>query len=199
VHTQGRGGLGTLVVFAAGNDDRPLGADELEALPGVINVGAVNNFGELAQFSNSGPSLDVVAPVGTSTTDISGPDGSDPGDYTTSFGGTSSACPLVAGIAGLLVSAAPMATATEIENALTSTAKQSLFATPDANGHDNFYGYGLVQAQAALRVFVPEKPPVVPSHGCAMTPHGAPASVLLLFALAAILGTIGAVRSRKGD
>src|SRR6185436_10257003 len=98
VHEQGRGGLGALVVFAAGNDDRLLGAGELEAVPGVTTVGAVNNFDEVAQFSNHGPSLAVVAPTGTLSTDISGSDGDNPGDYIASFGGTSSACPIVAGI-----------------------------------------------------------------------------------------------------
>ena len=174
VYDHGRGGLGALVVFAAGNDSRLLGADELNAVRGVITVGAVNNFGELAQFSNFGPSVAVVAPTGTSTTDISGPDGSDPGDYTSSFGGTSSACPIVAGVLGLMVSAAPDKTAAELTAVLVGTAKQSLFATPDAAGHDDQYGFGLIQPAVALRQLVPlPPPPPPPKAGCACDVGGA--------------------------
>jgi subtilisin family serine protease len=104
---QSRGGLGTLVVFAAGNENRELGDDELVAVDGVLNVGAVNNFDEAAPFSNFGASLDLTAPTGTFTTDIAGADGDAPGDYTELFGGTSSACPVVAGVAGLVASADP--------------------------------------------------------------------------------------------
>jgi MYXO-CTERM domain-containing protein len=166
VHQQGRNGLGTLVVFAAGNDDRLLGPDELEALPGVTTVGAVDNFAEVAQFSNHGPPLAVVAPLGTLSTDISGSDGENAGDYLSNFGGTSSACPIVAGIFGLMVSLAPQKTATELEDLLRATAKQSKFATPDAMGHDDYYGYGLVQPALALKML---QPPSMPSSGCGCT------------------------------
>jgi MYXO-CTERM domain-containing protein len=175
VHDQGRNGLGTIVVFAAGNDDRLLGSDELEALPGVTTVGAVNNFGEAAQFSNFGPSVAVVAPTGTLSTDISGPDGEDPGDYIGSFGGTSSACPIVAGIFGLMVSLAPNRPASELEDILKATAKQSTFATPDAMGHDDYYGYGLVQPATALKMLQP-KPT---AGGCGCSVGGAPRSEAL--------------------
>jgi uncharacterized protein (TIGR03382 family) len=160
-----RGGLGALVVFAAGNDSRPINDDELQAVRGVLNVGAVNNFGEVTAFSNSGRSLDVVAPTGTNTTDISGAGGTDPGDYTASFGGTSSACPVVAGVAGLLASAAPAKRASEIGDALIATARQSPFATPDGNGHDLFYGYGQIDPAAALEKLAPAPPPPMPG-GC---------------------------------
>lgn len=184
VREKGRSGRGALVVFAAGNDNRELGDDELNAVPGVVTVGAVNNFGEVTQFSNSGASVDVVAPTGTLTTDVSGADGDDPGDYLASFGGTSSACPLVAGIFGLLVSAAPERTAAELEEVLRMTAEQSPFATPDSRGHDLFYGWGLVRPAAALRVL---KPPASeePASGCAQGGGGrtSPLGLLLVLAL----------------
>lgn len=151
VITGGRGGRGALVLFASGNDDRVLANDELEAVPGVITVGATNNFDEATAYSNRGDALDVVAPTGTTTTDISGAGGADPGDYTTSFSGTSSACPVAAGVAGLLVTAAPLRTGGELSDALISTAVQSPFATPDAMGHDQTYGYGLIDAAHAVR------------------------------------------------
>ena len=152
VHVQqnGRGGLGAVVVFASGNDAREIADDELLAVPGIIGVGAVNNLGELAQFSNRGRSVDVVAPTGTVSTDISGPDGESDGDVTFRFGGTSSAAPLVAGIAGLIVAHRPTLTADEITTLLEQTAKQSIFARPDDDGHDLEYGFGLVQPATAL-------------------------------------------------
>jgi subtilisin family serine protease len=150
VQQNGRGGRGAVVAFASGNDNRQVGDDELLAVPGVLGVGAVNNFGELTQFSNRGRSVDVVAPTGTITTDIAGPGGASAGDVTATFGGTSSACPLVAGIAGLIVAAAPDLTADELNALLASTAEQSVFATPDEAGHDLAYGFGLVQPRAAL-------------------------------------------------
>lgn len=158
VADDGRGGRGALVLFAAGNDDRELFDYELNAVRGVITVGAVNNFDEVTAFSNRGASVALVAPTGTLTTDISGPGGADPGDYTASFGGTSSACPIAAGVAGLLVSAAPDASRDEVADALVSTARQSIFATPDEAGHDLYYGYGRIDPAAALRRILGEEP-----------------------------------------
>jgi len=148
--TNGRGGLGAIVVFAAGNDDRELGDDELEAVPGVLCVGAINNFDDATPFTNRGNAIDLVAPTGTLTTDISGSAGSDPTDYTSLFGGTSSACPVVAGIAGLLVSAAPERTGAELTELLIRTTRPAPFAVPDEAGHDDLFGYGIVDPVAAL-------------------------------------------------
>lgn len=147
----GRGGRGAVVVFAAGNENREIGASELAAISGVINVGAINNFDEAAPFSNYGGSLALTAPTGSLTTDIQGSDGADSSDYTSLFGGTSAACPVVAGVAGLLLSAAPELTGAELNAALIATARPAPFATPDANGHDPLYGYGIVDPAAALR------------------------------------------------
>ncbi len=158
VANNGRGGLGAIVVFAAGNDARAIADDELLAVDGVIGVGAVNNLGELTQFSNTGRAVDVVAPTGSVTTDISGPDGEADGDVTVRFGGTSSAAPLVSGIAGLLLSLDPTLTADEVEALLDQTARQSVFATPDGDGHDVEYGFGLVQPAVALATLTPPEP-----------------------------------------
>ncbi|HTJ80173.1 MAG TPA: S8 family serine peptidase [Polyangiaceae bacterium] len=151
VAKNGRGGKGAIVVFAAGNDDRELADDEMEALPGVVCVGAINNFDESTPFTNRGNAVDVVAPTGTLTTDLSGAAGDDPGDYTSNFGGTSSACPVVAGIAGLLVSVAPDKTSDEIADILVSTTRPAPYAEPDAAGHDPIYGYGIVDPPKALK------------------------------------------------
>ncbi len=151
VATRGRGGRGSMVVFAAGNDNRELLADELYSLPEVITIGAINTFDELASFSNRGAALDAVAPTGTFTTDLSGAAGADPGDYTSLFGGTSAACPVAAGVAGLLVSLKPEASRVQLEQWLIGTTRRAPFAVPDARGHDPLYGFGIVSASAALR------------------------------------------------
>jgi len=150
VQQNGRGGKGAVVVFASGNDSREIADDELLAVAGVLGVGATNNLGELTQFSNSGRSVDVTAPTGTVSTDVSGPDGAADGDVTVTFGGTSSACPLVAGVAGLILSVNPALTADEVNAILESTAEQAAFARPDEAGHDLEYGFGLVRADRAV-------------------------------------------------
>jgi MYXO-CTERM domain-containing protein len=166
VADNGRGGKGAVVVFAAGNDSREIGDDELLAVDGVVGVGAVNNLGELTQFTNRGPSVDVVAPTGTVTTDLSGSAGADPGDVTVSFGGTSSACPIVAGVVGLLLALDPELTGDEVSEILEETAKQSVFASPDDRGHDDEYGFGLVQPVAALERVVDPPPDIKGGAGC---------------------------------
>jgi subtilisin family serine protease len=168
----GRDGRGTSVVFAAGNENRVIDDAEIGAIPGVLNVGAVNFFDEAAPFSNLGNSLSLTAPTGTLTTDISGRDGSDPGDYTSLFGGTSSACPVVAGVAALILSAAPDKTAREISDLLVMTSRPAPFAIPDANGHDPIYGRGIVDPTGALTALgfdVPELPREVKDAGAEET------------------------------
>lgn len=62
-----------------------------------------------------------------------------------SYNGTSMATPHVAGVAALIWTHNTSWTAAQIRDAMVSTAEDL-----GANGRDNFYGYGLVQAQAAL-------------------------------------------------
>lgn len=66
------------------------------------------------------------------------------------FPGTSMATPHVTGVAALVWSARPSLTATEVRTLLESTAKD--LGEP---GHDIRYGYGLVQAKAALDALPP--------------------------------------------
>ncbi len=148
--TVGRGGKGLVVVFAAGNAASRLKDDELPSVPGIITVGAINNFDEAAPFSNRGPSVALTAPTGTVTLDISGPQGHNATDVTVDFGGTSSSCPVVAGVAGLMLSANPLLTAAQVREALIQTARPAPFAVKDDAGHDELYGYGIVDPTAAL-------------------------------------------------
>ncbi|UQA56770.1 S8 family serine peptidase [Polyangium aurulentum] len=205
VFDNGRGGKGAVVLFAAGNDNRAILDDEIQAVRGVINVGAINQLDDKTFFTNFGPSLDLVAPVGTLTTDIAGSDGDDPSDYTTNFSGTSSACPVAAGVAALVASAAKDKTAAEIEEILIRTARPAPYALPDGEGHDEVFGYGIVDPVAALSNALEgtTPPPAagdpVTDEGCACRAAGggsdamAGGAALYVFAL----GLVGARRARR--
>jgi subtilisin family serine protease len=175
VFDQGRGGKGALVFFAAGNDDRALQDDEMTSVRGVLTIGAITFLDDKTYFTNRGDALDLVAPVGTLTTDIAGAGGDDPGDYTNNFGGTSSACPVAAAAGALLASAAPDKTSAEISDILVKTARPAPYAAPDAKGHDPVFGYGIIDPVAALQraLGLDQKPPAptppAADDGCACT------------------------------
>ncbi len=164
VFDNGRGGKGAVVLFAAGNDNREIADHELAAVRGVLTIGAINQFDDKTSFTNFGAPIDLVAPIGTLTTDITGPGGLDPTDYTINFGGTSSACPVAAGVAALIASAAPEKTSAEIVDLLVKTARPAPYASPDASGHDKVFGYGIVDPVRALTVALGlvDPPPITP-------------------------------------
>ncbi|QWK10580.1 MAG: S8 family peptidase [Thermoflexus hugenholtzii] len=143
-------GKGALIVAAAGND----GINELfypAAYPGVIGVAATDSSDQRASFSNSGSHVDIAAP-GVII-------------FSTEWGwyhyesGTSMAAPHVAGVAGLVWTVWCRAPATMILDILLSTARD--LGDP---GWDPFYGYGRVDAEAAIRwrPAVPSLPPPGP-------------------------------------
>jgi len=86
---------------------------------------------------------DMLTKLGTSATVST--QATAPADGYDSYNGTSMATPHVAGVAALVWSQVPTATATEIRDALAATAEDLGSA-----GRDNSYGYGLVQAKAAV-------------------------------------------------
>jgi serine protease len=156
---QGYGGRGALVVFAAGNENRAIADDELLAFPGVLAVSALNRYDEATPFVNQGGAIDISAHAGTLTTDITGAEGASRTDYTDTFGGTSSACPVVAGIAGLLRSAAPEARAERVLDVIVKSARRAPYAAAAAGQQDAVYGYGILDPVAALRLLAPEREP----------------------------------------
>jgi len=133
---------GALVVAAAGNDSSSL-LEYPAALPGVVSVSASDPDDRLYGFSNSGAAL--AAPGENSTTAAGG-------GYER-FLGTSSAAPVVSGIAGLVVSAAPGVDVAEVERALESTASPLPGVT-----------YGRVDALGAVGT-VAQPPSVTPPGG----------------------------------
>lgn len=149
--TETRGGLGAVVVFAAGNDDRMLEDDELTGLPDVLCVSAADSYGRPTAYTNRGPSVDVAAPSATVTL-------APGGGMTQTFGGTSAAAPVVSGLAAWALSVAPEMTAADLRALLVETAVQSPLITPDENGHHDVYGFGMVDPTAMLARLAPPEP-----------------------------------------
>ncbi len=91
---------GGVVIFAAGNDNWPIGWPA--AYENVIAVGAIGSTGRRAYYSNYGDWVDIAAPGGDANVSpmvLS----TVPGGYA-EMQGTSMACPHVSGVAALLVS-----------------------------------------------------------------------------------------------
>lgn len=157
--TKGRNGKGCIVVFASGNNAKffPNNIAFPASVDGVISVGAVDRNGNIWDYSQRGTGLCLVAPSGTGdsssdivTTDRMGSLGYTPENYTEHFGGTSAACPQVAGVAALMLSVNPNLTNTEVKNALQKSATDL-----GPTGYDTTYGYGLLNAYAAIKEIAP--------------------------------------------
>ncbi len=107
--------------------------------------------------SNFGSQISVVAPgVRIPSTDRLGAAGYGPSDYTDAFNGTSSATPLVAGVAALIRSHNPSLTNVEVRRILETTAdKVGVVPYTSVAGHphgtwNQELGYGRVNAYAAV-------------------------------------------------
>jgi len=163
----GRGGKGCLIFFASGNGNESVELDGYAKYSGVIAVGASNDQAVRSYYSDFGPSLDCVAPSnggttsGIWTTDRTGTSGYSSSDYTSTFGGTSSACPLAAGVMALVLSQNPNLTWQQAYNNITSTADK--IGTGYVNGFSNNYGYGKVNARAAVLAAGGTPPPPPPT------------------------------------
>jgi len=128
-----------LLVFATGNDSvQDQNADRVF----VTLVGATTSTNAVANFSNYGIGVDVVAPgVGIRSTTRTG-------GYS-NVTGTSFAAPLVAGVMGLVKSANPDLTADQVEQIIKDTAIDI-----GAPGFDIFAGHGMVNASAAVQAAI---------------------------------------------
>jgi subtilisin family serine protease len=134
---------GCVLVAAAGNDNS-YGICYPAAYNTVISVGAIDRSDSLSDYSNWGPEMELVAPGDGIISTF--PDG----EYAI-MSGTSMAAPHVSGVAALVWSRYPTCTNSEIRGILDDSADDL-----GSTGYDEYYGYGKVNASAALRRFVPE-------------------------------------------
>ncbi|MDD9907246.1 MAG: S8 family peptidase, partial [Rhodospirillaceae bacterium] len=168
----GRGGLGTVMLWAAGND-RTEGQDvnyhSFQNARETISVAAITNQGEIAAYSTPGAAILVGAPsnggtAGITTTDrVGAPGYSNGGDYTFGFGGTSAATPITAGAVALILEANPLLGYRDVQEILAYTARQVDESDPGwvYNGAHNWnggglhtshdFGFGLIDTHAAVR------------------------------------------------
>lgn len=155
----GRGGLGSIYVFAAGNDGEDGGNVNYDGFANSrysIAVGAIDRNGVRSTYSNPGASLLISAygndeNEGLITTNLQGEDQ----DYT-DFTGTSAAAPIVSGIIALMLESNPNLTWRDVQHILVETATQNDPNNPDwtANGAgylvNHNYGFGAINADAAV-------------------------------------------------
>ncbi len=142
---------GVLVVNAAGNERASSWGHIIAPADGdsIIAVGAVDLAGAATWFSSPGPTADGrikpdLAALGTGVRVALAVEN----DKYGSLAGTSLACPLVAGVAALVLQRAPGLTPMQVRAALRATA--SLAAAPD-----NDLGWGIADAHAAVHWFGP--------------------------------------------
>jgi subtilisin family serine protease len=184
--TRGRNGRGCVVVFAAGNGNESVDNDGYASAGEVIAVAACNDRGVRSLYSDHGrgvwcsfPSNDFhrggVRPLtpGIWTTDRSGSAGYNPGtgsggvvpgdpagNYASNFGGTSSACPGVAGVAALVLARNPDLRAGEVREVIRRSCDRidTAGGAYGPDGHSRFYGYGRVNARRAVELARPSRP-----------------------------------------
>ncbi len=166
--TLGRGGKGTVIVWAAGNGrqtnmDR-CSYDQYASSRYALCVGAIDNIDRAASYSEPGSSLALVT---TSSFDFFGSGGSGiftssgsgtiaPGSYTPAFGGTSAAAPIASGVVALLLQANPNLSWRDVHHVLIRTARrvnpgdESWALNAAGRWVSDQFGYGAIDAGAAV-------------------------------------------------
>jgi serine protease AprX len=137
---------GVVVVNSAGNE----GSNSWKYITApadginVIAVGAVTNTGGKASYSSIGPTYD-----GRTKPDVSALGSGvwwaviDTKNTISTANGTSLSCPLVGGVAALILSARPELTPSQVRDALRNTASQ-------VSSPDNLLGWGIIDAYRAV-------------------------------------------------
>ncbi len=164
---EGRDGLGCVIIFAAGNDNRPIsgfhkGTRVLSGFashPDVITIAASNSEDQRSPYSNFGSEIWVCAPsTGNGQPIVIGDrDGNkvqSSVENTEDIGGTSSAAPIVAGVCGLILSANPKLNREDVKIILKKTAQKINRAKGkyDPREHSIYHGWGRVDAAKAVQL-----------------------------------------------
>ena len=153
--------MGVTIVAAAGNNGNAGLVDFPASYRNVISVGATNSSNALSSVSSTAVNgsmafkpeghqgVDLVAPGDGVVSTYLGNDANPNARYVL-LSGTSQAAPYVSGVAALLAGLKQFDTPEKIRAALLNTALDL-----GATGRDSSYGYGLVQAAAAVRYAAP--------------------------------------------
>ncbi len=158
----GRNGLGNIYTWAGGNggdlDSDNSNYDGYANSRFVIAVAAIGNDGTRSWYSERGANILVSAPSDGASLGITTTGGFGNNEYTNSFGGTSSATPLVSGVIALILEARPDLTARDVQYILVNSSTK--VDPTDAgwsrnNAGSGFwvndkYGFGMINAQAAV-------------------------------------------------
>ncbi len=152
---KGRDGKGCVICWAAGNGNESVSFDGYASHPDVLAVAAVTRDGTRAPYSDFGPEVDICAPGGGYSDGLLTTVSVDPAShaaYRDNFNGTSAATPIVAGVAGLLLSEYPDLTYRDVFDILKATADKidADGGAYDGDGHSMHYGYGRINAAKAL-------------------------------------------------
>ena len=170
---EGRGGLGTIFLWAGGNGgdedfDPPDDSnyDGYANARGINAICAVGDDGVRAPYSEKGANLLVCGPSeggsgqGITTTDRTGGTGYDSTNYTDEFNGTSAATPMVSGVVALMLDAEPTLTWRDVREILARSARMNDPTDPDWTWNaatpplhiNHSYGFGVVDAGAAVEL-----------------------------------------------
>ena len=139
----GRGGLGSVIFWAVSNSPVAVSRDEVCSHADVIAVGR-SNRNDLQDGSAFGPKLEFLAPGRDVYSTVNG----NGYDFDT---GTSYATPLAAGVGALVLSRHPSWTRQQVRDRLRQSCDKVGPVMYDANGHHDQYGYGRLNAEAAVQ------------------------------------------------
>jgi len=163
---RGRSGKGLVYTWASGNgrgDGDSCAYDGYASNPYVNAIGAVDISGRQAWYSEGCSALMAVMPssgsdTGITTADLMGAAGYTPGECTATFGGTSSAAPLAAGVIALLLERRPDLTWRDIKHIIARGASKidplhrEWITNAGGFNHSNAYGFGLLKVQPLFDV-----------------------------------------------